>query len=145
MKDQKIVVIVDDNNSNMIASKEILKSSYVVYPVISAGKMFDLLDHIMPHMILLDVEMPEMNGYDAARKLKSSKTLADIPIIFLSGQNDVVSELEGLNIGALDYFHKPFVASLLLKRLEIYFSLLDYRKQAIEQEKYIEELLKQNS
>ena len=143
LKDQKIIVIVDDNNSNLIASKEILKSCYAVYPVVSAEKMFDLLEHVIPHMILLDVEMPGMNGYDAARKLKSSEKFADIPIVFLSGQNDSVSELEGLNIGALDYFHKPFVASLLLKRLEIYFSLLDYRKQAIDQEKYIEELLKQ--
>ena len=123
-KDQKIIIIVDDNNSNLTACKEILKPHYVVYPVLSAVKMFDLLDHIKPDMILLDVEMPEMNGFEAARKLKNSEKFNSIPIIFLSGESDPTRELEGLNIGALDFFHKPFVGGLLLKRLEIFFSLL---------------------
>ena len=124
-KKQKIIVIVDDNNSNLIASKEILKSQYVVYPVLSAVKMFDLLEHITPDMILLDVEMPEINGFEAAYKLKDSEIFKSIPIVFLSGESDPARELEGLNIGALDFFHKPFIAGLLLKRLEIIFSLLE--------------------
>ena len=128
-KDQKIIIVVDDNNSNLTASKEILKPYYVVYPVLSAAKMFDLLEHITPDIILLDVEMPEMNGYEAARKLKGSDAYKNIPLIFLSAHNDPAEEVEGLNLGALDFINKPFVAALLLKKLEIFLSLLDCQKK----------------
>ena len=127
-KEQKIIVIVDDNDTNLTACKNILKPYYTVYPALSAEKMFDLLEHITPDLILLDVEMPDTNGYDAARVLKNSETQKGIPIIFLSARNDAISEMEGLNLGALDYIHKPFVSALLLRRLEMHLSLIDYQK-----------------
>ena len=131
MKEQKVIIIVDDNDANLTACKKILKPFYIVYPAPSAAKMFDLLEHnIIPDLILLDVEMPDTNGYDAARLLKNIEAYKKIPIMFLTARNDAVSEMEGLNLGALDYIHKPFVSALLLKRIEMHLSLVDYQKKS---------------
>jgi DNA-binding response OmpR family regulator len=85
--------------------------------------MFKLLEHIKPDLILLDVEMPDMNGYEATRALKKNEMFKDIPIIFLTARGDPVSEKFGLNLGATDYIHKPIVSDQLLKRIEKLFAL----------------------
>lgn len=127
-EEQKVIIVVDDNDSHLTACKKILKPYYAVYPVLSAAKMFDLLDHVKPDLILMDVEMPDTNGYEAVRMLKNSETYKKIPVIFLTARNDSISEMEGLNLGALDYIHKPFVSSILLRRLELHLALLDYQR-----------------
>ncbi|MDR0620528.1 MAG: response regulator [Deltaproteobacteria bacterium] len=116
-KRQKIM-LVDDNTANLTMGKNMLKEAYEVYPVPSAAKLFDLMEHVTPALILLDVMMPEMDGYEAIQKLKSDERFADIPVIFLTSMNDENSELEGLSLGAIDYVIKPFSAPLLLKRIE---------------------------
>ena len=126
--EQKIIFVVDDNNGNLIACKNILMPYYDVYPAQSAEKMFELLEHIKPDLILLDVEMPDVNGYDMVRKLKSNEGHKNIPIIFLSARSDSASEMEGFSLGALDYIHKPFFRDLLLRRIEMHFSLIAYRE-----------------
>jgi putative two-component system response regulator len=73
---------------------------------------------VTPDLILLDIEMPGMNGYEAAKKLKADKRTMNIPLIFLTSRTDPGSELEGLSLGAIDYISKPFSPPLLLKRLE---------------------------
>jgi putative two-component system response regulator len=125
---QKIIFVVDDNNGNLIACKNILKPYYDVYPAQSVEKMFGLLEKIIPDMILLDVEMPDINGYDAVRKLKTNDAYKNISIIFLSARNDSSSVMEGFSLGALDYINKPFFSNLLLRRIEMHFSLIAYRK-----------------
>jgi len=140
-KEQKIIIIVDDNDTNLTACKKILKPYYTVYPVPSATKMFDLLEHITPDLILLDVEMPDIDGYEAARMLKNTGPAKGIPIIFLTARNDAISEMTGLNLGALDYIHKPFVSALLLRRLEMHLSLIDYQKILESRNKSQDELL----
>jgi putative two-component system response regulator len=122
IKKQKKIIIVDDNNANLTAYKHILKQNYEVFPVISAAKMFDLLRHVTPDMILLDVDMPDMNGYETAGRLKKNEASKSIPFIFLSSRVDATSEAFGLNMGALDYIHKPIASDLLLKRLELHFN-----------------------
>jgi len=126
--EQKIIFVVDDNNGNLIACRNILKPYYEVYPAQSAEKMFELLEHIKPDLILLDVEMPDISGHEAVQKLKSNDNHKNIPIVFLSARNDSSSELEGFNLGALDYIHKPFLSHLLLRRIETHLSLITYRK-----------------
>jgi DNA-binding response OmpR family regulator len=125
---KKVIFVVDDNNGNLVACRSILKPYYEVYPVQSAEKMFEMLVHIMPDLILLDVEMPEISGYDALRKLKNNDAHKDIPVIFLSARSDSTSEMEGFNLGALDYIHKPFSSNILLRRIEMHLSLIAYRK-----------------
>jgi putative two-component system response regulator len=140
-EEQKKIILVDDNDANLTACKKILKPYYTVYPAPSADKMFDILEHVIPDLILLDVEMPEINGYDAARTLKNTETYKKIPIIFLTARNDAISEMEGLNLGALDYIHKPFVSALLLRRMEMHLSLIDYQRILENRNKSKDELL----
>ncbi|MDR1496628.1 MAG: response regulator [Clostridiales Family XIII bacterium] len=111
-------MLVDDNLANLTAGKNMMKEQYEVFAIPSAAKLFEFLNHVMPDLILLDIEMPEMNGYEAIKRLKGDARYADIPVIFLTAKTDEGSELEGLELGAIDYVIKPFSAPLLLKRIE---------------------------
>jgi putative two-component system response regulator len=112
------IALVDDNKANLTMGKEMLKEHYEVYTVLSAEKLFELLEKVKPALILLDVMMPGMDGYEAIRILKADPRWADIPVIFLTSKSDEYSELEGLALGAIDYVIKPFSAPLLLQRIK---------------------------
>jgi len=139
--ERKTIIAVDDNMENLNALKNTLKEIYKVYPIPSALEMFDLLGHIHPDLILLDVEMPEMNGYEAIKRLKGDDKYHEIPIIFLTSMSDEQSEMEGLKLGAVDYIHKPFVTPLLLQRIKTHLSLMEQQKMILDRNKEIEELL----
>jgi len=128
--ERKKIIVIDDNLEDLTALKNTLKDIYDVYPCPSVSKMFDLLEHIQPDLILLDVEMPDMNGYEAMKKLKSIDKYHEIPVIFLTFMDDAQSEMEGLKLGALDYIHKPFVAPLLLLRIKMHLTLIDHKLEA---------------
>ena len=116
--DRKIIMLVDDNATNLATGKEMLKDVYKVYPVLSGEILFDLLEDVYPDMILLDIIMPGMDGYEVIKRLKKSKRWSDIPVVFLTAKSDERSEYMGLSLGAIDYVSKPFFAPLLLKRIE---------------------------
>jgi len=118
----KKIIVVDDNPENLSALKNTLKNNYAVFPCPSALKMFDLMTHVKPDMILLDVEMPEMNGYEAAQKLKSDAQYKEIPFMFLTSMDDEESKKKGFSLGAVDYVHKPFDAASLLQMIEKHLS-----------------------
>jgi putative two-component system response regulator len=102
-----------------------------VLTVPSAPKMFEMLGKYSPALILLDVDMPDMNGYNAIKILKDRPDTRDIPVVFLTAMNDDNSELRGLTLGAVDYIAKPFSASLLKKRVELHL-LLESQKKALQ-------------
>jgi putative two-component system response regulator len=114
----KTVFIVDDNNTNLLAAKTALDGDYRAFALPSAERMFKLGEKITPDLILLDVNMPEMDGYAAMEALKSDERLAAVPVIFLTAKNDEASEIRGFEMGALDFVNKPFSAPILLKRIE---------------------------
>ncbi|MDR1395240.1 MAG: response regulator [Deltaproteobacteria bacterium] len=125
-KVKRKIMLVDDNLTNLNVGKNALLEHYDVLPATSAEKMFKLLGRVTPDLILLDVEMPVMGGYEAIKILKSKMETAFIPVIFLTAMNDQESELAGLSLGAVDYITKPFVQPLLLKRIELHLQLEDY-------------------
>ncbi|WP_461251931.1 ATP-binding response regulator, partial [Treponema sp. R8-4-B8] len=139
--ERKKIIIVDDSLEDLTVLKTILKDIYMVYPCPSAAAMFNLLEHIQPDLILLDIEMPEMNGYEAAKKLKSVDEYYDIPIIFLTAMSDDQSEIKGLKLGAVDYIRKPFIMPLLLKRISMHISLMEQHKMILDRNREIENLL----
>ena len=126
---RKIIMLVDDDAVTLAAGKEMLKSAYRVYPIFSGELLLDLLEHILPDLILLDIEMPGMTGYQVIAFLKNSLKWKDIPVIFLTARTDEDSELEGLSMGAADYITKPFSAPLLIKRIENQLLVAESRKQ----------------
>jgi putative two-component system response regulator len=125
------LILVDDNPSNLRTGKNVLSEKYEVYTAPSAAKLFEILEDLKPAMILLDIEMPEMNGYEAIKILKAREKTREIPVIFLTGKTDTENELEGLDLGAIDYITKPFVPPLLLKRIEAHL-LVEAQKNALE-------------
>ena len=116
-KKQKII-LVDDNKANLTIGKSILSNHYDVYALPSADKLFEFLKHITPDLILLDIDMPGMTGYEAITLLKVDRQYADIPVIFVTADNSESAEYDGLALGAIDYVTKPFTPALLLKRIE---------------------------
>ena len=113
----KVVYIVDDNATNLVAAKTALEGTYKTYALPSAEKMFQLLEKIIPDLILLDVEMPEMGGFEAIKILKSKPETKNIPVVFLTASTVSEDRLEGLTLGAIDYISKPFLSNLLLQRI----------------------------
>lgn len=126
-----MIMIVDDNIANLKIGKNTLENDYDVLTVPSAEKMFERLTRNKPDLILLDIDMPGTNGYDAIKILKGSPQTRDIPVIFLTGKSDTDSELEGLSLGAIDYISKPIVPQLLLKRIEVHLTI-ETQKRVLE-------------
>ncbi|MDR0380410.1 MAG: response regulator, partial [Oscillospiraceae bacterium] len=139
------IMLVDDNMANLSIGKSMLKSIYEVYPLPSAAKLFEILKNVTPDLILLDIEMPEMDGYAAIQKLKNDEDLADIPVIFLTSKIDEDSELEGLRLGAIDYVAKPFTAPLLLKRIENHLLIVSQKKALKHYNDNLQEMVRQKT
>jgi len=114
----KTIFIVDDNDTNLMAAKTALDGTYKTFAFPSAEKMFKLLGKITPDLILLDVDMPEMDGFEAMSSLKSDEKFMSIPVVFLTAKHDAESEIHGFEMGALDFINKPFSAPVLIKRIE---------------------------
>jgi CheY-like chemotaxis protein len=120
--EKKLVILVDDNPANLRIGKNILTERYAVATAPSAAKLFTLLENNHPALILLDIDMPEMNGYEAIKILKSKPETKDIPVIFLTGMTGESDEAESRALGAADYVTKPFDPAFLLKCVEVHIS-----------------------
>ena len=118
-----LIILVDDNLTNLKIGKNILAEKYAVATAPSAEKLFNIMENNHPSMILLDIDMPEMNGYETIKMLKSKPETKDIPVIFLTSKAESDDELAGLTLGAIDYIIKPFQPALLLKRIEVHLLL----------------------
>ena len=117
---KKLIILVDDNPANLRIGKNVLSEKYTVATAPSAAKLFKLLDNNHPAIILLDVDMPEMDGYGAIEILKSKKETKDIPVVFLTGMTDSLNEEKGRALGAVDYMTKPFDPPKLFACIEKY-------------------------
>jgi putative two-component system response regulator len=110
--------IVDDSDTNLATAEEALEDHYNVMTVPSAMKMFSLLEKMTPNLILLDIEMPEMNGFEAIQRLKVNNLWENIPVIFLTGTVDAAIEEQGKKLGAVGIISKPFSTSALLDSIK---------------------------
>jgi putative two-component system response regulator len=148
-KTRQIIMLVDDNQTNLSMGKNILKDFYEVYALPSAEKMFEFLENMTPDLILLDVVMPTMNGLEAMKILRADKRYIHIPVIFVTAKTEKTIELEGLTLGAVDYVTKPFSAAILLKRIENHLLIKNLTNNLIgmvrEQTEVIEKQMEQNA
>jgi len=115
---QSIIFIVDDNETSLTAAENALVHEYKVIALPSATKMFEALTKFTPDLILLDIEMPDISGFEALERLKNNDSYADIPVIFLSGLSDAISEAYGIKLGAVDFIMKPFTEPVLINRIK---------------------------
>lgn len=125
------VMIVDDNMANLIMARKTLEEEYEVIPVSSGISALECLNDMpeLPDLVLLDVDMPNVNGFQVISEMKNIPKLENIPIIFLTAQDDDTTELESYNLGAMDYIRKPYTANLLRKRVDIQIQLLAQQRK----------------
>ena len=135
---QSTIFVVDDNETNLIIAREALRDHYRVMTLPSAAKLYALLDKVMPDLILLDIKMPEIDGFQALQQLKDSALYKSIPVIFLTNISDAGVEARGFQQGAVDFITKPFSAPVLLNRIKTHLDidmLIRERTAEIEQQK----------
>jgi len=132
--DQKTILIVDDAPANIQIVNSILKDTYKIRIATSGAKALELANVTPPpDLILLDVMMPEMDGYEVCTRLKSEALTRDIPVIFLTGQTEIEDETKGFAVGAVDYIHKPFSPAVVKARVQTHLVLRGIREQLAQQ------------
>jgi putative two-component system response regulator len=135
------IMVVDDTPQNLALVSELLRDSYRVIIANSGPRAFELIAAGQrPDVILLDVMMPEMDGYEVITRLKSDRSTDNIPVIFVTAKTEIADEKLGLDLGAADYIYKPINPPLLLARLRTHLALkvatdkLRYRAESLEEE-----------
>jgi len=116
----KRIFIVDDNDVSLTMAASVLEAEYEVFTMRSAQKMFSILEKKKADFILLDIEMPEMSGFEAIARLKENPLWKDIPVLFLTALSDEKLLSDAKKAGVLDVITKPFVPSELLKFVKNY-------------------------
>ena len=117
---RETVIIVDDDGINLTVGQSALSDMYTVYTAQSGVELFRLLEKNTPDLILLDIDMPTMDGFEVIKELKKSEITEQIPVIFLTGKIEPENEVKGLSLGAVDYITKPFSRELLIKRIDLH-------------------------
>ena len=121
---KKLVLVVDDTPTNVAVVSGLLKDSFRTRIATNGEKALAIADGPeKPDLILLDVTMPGMDGYEVCRRLKDNPATRDIPIIFLTGKIDEADEEKGFDVGAVDYVHKPFSGPIVLARVRTQLAL----------------------
>jgi len=120
---KKTIFVVDDSDTNLAMAEEALLDFYQVMTLPSAIKMFALLEKVTPDLILLDIEMPDMDGFEALRRLKTHTLYAEIPVVFLTSMTDAAVEVRGFQLGVVDFITKPFSAPVLLNRMKTHLQI----------------------
>ena len=119
-----IILVVDDAYGNILMLARGLAKDYEVLIAVSGKEALTILaQEQKPDLILLDVMMPEMDGYEVCRQIKNNETIKDIPIIFLTAKEAVWDQQLGFNLGAVDYITKPIQMPLLLARVAVHIRL----------------------
>ncbi|MDM8530462.1 hybrid sensor histidine kinase/response regulator [Anaerolineales bacterium HSG25] len=126
----KNILVVDDTRANLHLLVEILTTNgYKVRPAANGHMALSAIKAAPPDLILLDIMMPNMSGYQLCEHLKENKDTADIPIIFISALNDTFDKVHAFSIGAVDYVTKPFQVEEMLARVETHLTLQDMNQQ----------------
>src|SRR3974390_20578 len=124
--EKKILLLVDDDSENIQVVHSILKDRYKIRVAMNGPKALELAKvEPLPDLILLDVMMPDMDGYEVCDRLKADQRTREIPVIFLTGKTEVADETRGFEVGAVDYIHKPFSPPIVTARVRNHLILPD--------------------
>lgn len=135
------VLIVDDTPTNVAVISGLLKGLFKTKVATNGEKALAIATANRPDLILLDVMMPGMDGYEVCRRLKADPATADIPVMFLTAKTDAINEENGFEVGAVDYIHKPFSGPILLARVRTQLALQDALSEARDARNQADELL----
>jgi len=139
MKYKKTILVVDDTPTNIsILFSALRKSNFRVLISINGADAVKKAEYVRPDLILLDVMMPEMNGFEACRILKSQESTQDIPIIFMTALTDTLDKVKGFELGAADYITKPFQYEEVLVRINLHLTLKEQRENLEKKQRELE-------
>ncbi|MBN2004004.1 MAG: hybrid sensor histidine kinase/response regulator [Anaerolineae bacterium] len=137
---QASILVVDDTRANLRFLAEVLsQQGYAVRPVLNGAMALASVEAKTPDLILLDIMMPDMDGYEVCARFKADPDTADIPIIFLSALNEVADKVRAFAVGGVDYITKPFQVEEVLARVATHLALRDLQKRLEEQNACLEE------
>ena len=140
------ILIVDDEPPNRLILEDLLAEHYLVHSVSNGQQALDyLMADGQASLILLDVVMPEMDGFEACRRIKADPRLQDIPVLFLTSLNSVEDEERGLSLGAADFIHKPFSRSIVGARVRNHLELAQARRRLSDRNVELEHLVAERS
>jgi len=117
MSKKHTVFLVDDAKTNLTVGKKALEDYCKVFTLDSGQAMLDLIKNVKPDLILLDIMMPGMDGYEVLKRIREIEAMADVPVIFLTAKNEKHEIMQGLALGPSDYITKPFLPDHLLERV----------------------------
>ncbi len=136
MTDKKRVLVIDDTLANIKVLNELLRDQYHVSVATNGPDGLDLANsENRPGLILLDIMMPDMDGYEVIKKLKSNPKTKNIPVLFITAKSEVKDETFGLSLGAVDYLRKPISPPIVMARVKSHMNLHLYQE-------HLEELVK---
>lgn len=138
---KKTILLVDDDPVNIQLLSLILSAKYNLMVATSGAQALQLATE-QPDLILLDIIMPEMDGYEVCRRLKSAPAISGIPVIFVTGMNDPEDEIKGITLGAVDYFVKPLHAAITLARIKNHLDLKEFRDELQELNRNLKQLVR---
>ena len=119
---RKKIIYVDDVSYALVTVQDRLKKHYKVYPAQTSNQLFEILDTVIPDLIILDVNMPIVNGFEIIKRLKDIPLYAEIPVVFLTGSKDRESVVKCMELGAVDVLFKPITDSVLIEAIEYQFN-----------------------
>lgn len=137
---EDVVLVIDDTAENLALISEVLRSEFKVKVAANGERGLQLAQATRPDLILLDIMMPEMDGYEVIRRLQESEVTRDIPVIFLTAMRSVNDERKGLDLGAVDYITKPISPPIVQARVRNHLQLkaardfLKYKSEFLERE-----------
>jgi sigma-B regulation protein RsbU (phosphoserine phosphatase) len=143
VKDQEDILVVDDTRANLRLLSQMLNSrGYHVRAVTSGSRALESARATAPNLILLDIRMPEMDGYQVCEQLKTDQRTREIPVIFISALDDIQDKVKAFQAGGVDYITKPFHIEEVIARTETHLALRHLQKKLLDaNEKFERELL----
>lgn len=127
--DKNQIVIVDDNPQSLATLKRILTNQgYQVHPAISGEIALPLISKTLPDLILLDILMPGMNGYEVCQRLKADENTRNVPVIFISALGETMDKIKAFNVGGIDYVTKPFQIEEVVARVKTHLTVRNLQK-----------------
>lgn len=137
----EVIVVVDDIKDNVHFLMDTLKAEgYLVRPALSGAAALTIIENETPDLILLDIMMPIMDGYEVCRKIRDRRETRNVPILFLSALDDVADKVKGFQAGGIDYITKPFLAEEVLARIRAHLSIKRLQAELMEQNNHLKQL-----
>ena len=125
----KHILMVDDVATNLKCAGEVLKDKYEISKAKSGKQALEMIEERRPDLVLMDISMPDMDGYEVVEKIRENADWADIPVVFLTADADSESEMKAFKLGAMDFIRKPFDPNILITRMDRILQIEETRRE----------------